>query len=289
LEALYPNDIDAQIQSLLVSVKDMKLDDSRFKLSVMAVIASSSDVRNLAEKTRDIHVFLRTAEDVDLWNYSANTFKLLEVDSYDIFVDVFHALTVLPTRFNPYELQCYEKLKLKMTSLAYGNRNMTSIDIYETDMDDSSFKATPVFLNYLYHLSIFKNHYKRFNTYAGMTDEHDDLKSIIYDMRMAFRYKTYMGWNVAFEGWVQSLYRIVVDDTSRTSLCLSIADDISETAIEHRMHYYKYATFCDQMYYKIRTRAANKIYFWWIPICYDINRACGQRRMMRSVELAFEL
>jgi ankyrin repeat protein len=31
-----------------------------------------------------------------------------------------------------------------------------------------------------------------------------------------------------------------------------------------------------------RVWAANKIYFWWIPICYDVNRECGKRMMERS-------
>lgn len=30
--------------------------------------------------------------------------------------------------------------------------------------------------------------------------------------------------------------------------------------------------------------AVRKIYFWWIPICYDVNRDCGKRMMERSWE-----
>jgi len=201
LEALYPNDIEAQIQSLLVSVKDMKLDDSRFKLSVMAVIASSSDVRNLAEKTRDIHVFLRTAEDVDLWNYSANTFKLLEVDSYDIFVDVFHALTVLPTRFNPYELQCY--LKFKIMSMSYGSMNsiylFTKADCHETDMVNSvnsPHKASPLFINFLYYMSIRKYNYNQ---------SYRHIETIIGNLIFTFNNMTYMGWNEAYSEWQKNV------------------------------------------------------------------------------------
>ena len=33
-----------------------------------------------------------------------------------------------------------------------------------------------------------------------------------------------------------------------------------------------------------RNRAQKKIYFWWIPICYDITRACGQRMRDKSWE-----
>ena len=36
--------------------------------------------------------------------------------------------------------------------------------------------------------------------------------------------------------------------------------------------YKKYISFCEKMEKKIRDRAAKKIYYWWIPICYDLNR-----------------
>jgi len=35
---------------------------------------------------------------------------------------------------------------------------------------------------------------------------------------------------------------------------------------------------------KFEHKAATKIYFWWIPICYDVNRDCGKRMMERSWE-----
>lgn len=35
-------------------------------------------------------------------------------------------------------------------------------------------------------------------------------------------------------------------------------------------------------YERKRTKAANKIGSWWIPICYDVNRECGKRMMERS-------
>ena len=40
---------------------------------------------------------------------------------------------------------------------------------------------------------------------------------------------------------------------------------------------------------KIRERAQKKIYFWWIPICYDVNRETGKRMMMKNLEKAKEL
>jgi hypothetical protein len=33
-----------------------------------------------------------------------------------------------------------------------------------------------------------------------------------------------------------------------------------------------------------RNRAQKKIYFWWIPICYDPRRESGQRMMVQSWE-----
>jgi hypothetical protein len=46
----------------------------------------------------------------------------------------------------------------------------------------------------------------------------------------------------------------------------------------------KYLSFCRKMETKKLIRAANKINFWWIPICYDLNRECGKRMMERSWE-----
>jgi len=35
-------------------------------------------------------------------------------------------------------------------------------------------------------------------------------------------------------------------------------------------------------------KAQKKIYFWWIPICYNTTRNCGQR-MMKNLDKAIEL
>ena len=54
----------------------------------------------------------------------------------------------------------------------------------------------------------------------------------------------------------------------------------------------RYIAFCRKMEEKRRHRAAKKIYFWWIPICYDITRACGQRMKLKNLaktqQLGFE-
>ena len=42
--------------------------------------------------------------------------------------------------------------------------------------------------------------------------------------------------------------------------------------------------FVRKMREKKRQRAAKKIYFWWIPICYDLERECGQRMRMKNFE-----
>ena len=51
----------------------------------------------------------------------------------------------------------------------------------------------------------------------------------------------------------------------------------------------KYISFCQTMETKIRDRAQKKIYFWWIPICYDLTRDCGKRMMQKNLEKTIEL
>jgi hypothetical protein len=50
-----------------------------------------------------------------------------------------------------------------------------------------------------------------------------------------------------------------------------------------------YFLFYMKMQKKIRERAQKSIYFWWIPICYDLNRECGKRMMIKNLEKAREL
>ena len=53
----------------------------------------------------------------------------------------------------------------------------------------------------------------------------------------------------------------------------------------------EYITFCEKMKMKIRERAQKKIYFWWIPICYNLTHSsgCGKRMMLKNLEKAKEL
>ena len=44
-----------------------------------------------------------------------------------------------------------------------------------------------------------------------------------------------------------------------------------------------YSTFCQRMQEKTRIKAQKKIYYWWIPICYDIERECGKRMAQKNV------
>jgi hypothetical protein len=46
----------------------------------------------------------------------------------------------------------------------------------------------------------------------------------------------------------------------------------------------RYLALLERTQQKIRNRAQKKIYFWWIPICYDPNRDSGKRMMARSWE-----
>ena len=41
--------------------------------------------------------------------------------------------------------------------------------------------------------------------------------------------------------------------------------------------------------HKTRVRAAKKIYYWWIPICYDMSRECGRRTWARGVDAALAM
>lgn len=51
----------------------------------------------------------------------------------------------------------------------------------------------------------------------------------------------------------------------------------------------KYIYFCQKMQHKRKERAQKKIYFWWIPLCYDLNRDTGKRMMQKNLEKAKEL
>jgi ankyrin repeat protein len=61
--------------------------------------------------------------------------------------------------------------------------------------------------------------------------------------------------------------------------------DISNITYDHE----KCISFCEKMKQNIRHRAQKKIYFWWIPICYDITRNCGKRMMEKNLDKAKEL
>ena len=48
--------------------------------------------------------------------------------------------------------------------------------------------------------------------------------------------------------------------------------------------YEKYLLVCEKGEEKRRERASKKIYFWWVQVCYDIKRPCGNRMMRRNYE-----
>ena len=55
------------------------------------------------------------------------------------------------------------------------------------------------------------------------------------------------------------------------------------TAISKKAH--QYLSFCKRMEEKKLIRAQKKIYFWWIQICYDIAKPCGQRMAQHNLAL----
>jgi hypothetical protein len=61
--------------------------------------------------------------------------------------------------------------------------------------------------------------------------------------------------------------------------------DITRISEKHQ----KYILFCEKMKRKIRERSQKRIYFWWIPICYDVSRETGKRMMLKNLEKAREL
>lgn len=44
-----------------------------------------------------------------------------------------------------------------------------------------------------------------------------------------------------------------------------------------------YISFCARMEKNVRDRAQKKIYFWWIPICYDLSRDVGKRMAEKNL------
>ena len=48
--------------------------------------------------------------------------------------------------------------------------------------------------------------------------------------------------------------------------------------------YKKYFLIYEKGEEKRRERASKKIYFWWVQVCYDVKRPCGNRMMRRNYE-----
>ena len=73
---------------------------------------------------------------------------------------------------------------------------------------------------------------------------------------------------------------------------LQIVKYLYENGVEIKENYdlcKRYISFYEKMKNKLREKAQKKIYFWWIPICYDVNRECGKRMMLKNLEKAKEL
>ena len=69
-------------------------------------------------------------------------------------------------------------------------------------------------------------------------------------------------------------------------LVSDIPDDTVSQSLKHLVR--RYIGFRKRVEERIRQRirqtAAKKIYFWWIPICYDLKRECGKRMRIKNYE-----
>ena len=84
----------------------------------------------------------------------------------------------------------------------------------------------------------------------------------------------------------KKLYRHFIQPDSRTNhimfamFCIKqnweLALYVQEHAKENVQENARYDSY-KKFVANVRNQAATKIYFWWIPICYDLNRACGKR------------
>ena len=50
-----------------------------------------------------------------------------------------------------------------------------------------------------------------------------------------------------------------------------------------------YFAFCKRMATQKQVRAQRTIYFWWIPICYDMTRECGKRMAVKNLQVYEQL
>ena len=69
-------------------------------------------------------------------------------------------------------------------------------------------------------------------------------------------------------------------------LYAEIGADLFKVDDDFRPTLNRYLEFCEKMKAKVRSKAAKKIYYWWIPICYSLTHpsGCGQRMMMKNFE-----
>ena len=58
---------------------------------------------------------------------------------------------------------------------------------------------------------------------------------------------------------------------------------VSPTTLSEQ--YQAYLLFCSRMIEKKQIRAQKKIYFWWIPICYDMKNECGKRMANHNLQM----
>ena len=98
---------------------------------------------------------------------------------------------------------------------------------------------------------------------------------------------------------VKYIYENVTD--IRKDDCMQIASEyghlqivkyLYENGVKIKENYElckRYISFFEKMKNKLREKAQRRIYFWWIPICYDVNHEIGKRMMLKNLEKAKEL
>ena len=92
-----------------------------------------------------------------------------------------------------------------------------------------------------------------------------------------------------FFGIIEIFYKLGIDIINIELTDDDFFDVYDDKAYEKFKRCKMYILFCEKMKTKIRDRAQKKIYFWWIPICYDVNRETGKRMMQKNWEATYKL
>lgn len=83
---------------------------------------------------------------------------------------------------------------------------------------------------------------------------------------------------LAIEGCSFYIAKLLIDKGISAS-CMESHEFLHENVAMYR----KFEALYERNQEKLRHRAAKKIYFWWIPICYDLERESGKRMMINNL------